>query len=901
MAWIPDRYRELGSLVRGDRVKNDIAEELEHHIEMRTEENMEAGMSREDARAEAMRRFGDLERIRRETEEIDERLERRRRRRDLVGALLRESRLAIRVLLRRPGFTAVALLTLILGIGAVSAIFTVLNGVVLSPLPYPQAEELVWLESRVPGVAPNAVWGLSEAGYFHFQEENRSFAGLGAYRSTSLNLASDNGAARVRAALVSADLLDVLRATPAVGRLIEEADDTPDQPTLAVLGYSFWQRELGGDPDVVGTTVILNAIPHEVIGVMGEGIELPDQRIDVWLPLGMDPARPPVNWHWVQAIARLEPETSPAAAQADVARLTAQFTELFPSAYPESFVRESGFSTSVVPLHTHVVGDVSSALWLLFGAVGLVLLIAGANVTNLFLVRTEGRRRELAIRSALGAEKTHLAWHYLSESLLLCLGAAAGALLLAHGAVKLLLHLAPPGLPRLAELGLGGDAIAFTVLIAIAVGVVLGLVPLVYRLVNYDALREGGRGLTPSPGRNFTRRVIVVAQVAIALVLLTAAGLMLRSFNQLRHVDPGLDPQGVLTMDLTLPYSSYQSYEDVNRFYHDLLVRIEALPGVTEAAATQRLPLADVGGCAAIFIQDDPPEPDEQPPCVGTAQVTPGFFDALGIPVRGEVPTWSDMERRSGGVVVTRALADRLWPGVDALGKGIRGNGWGEPFYRVVGVADDFRSDGLDRPPLQAVFFPMLPLEGANLWSPPHSMSLAVKTTLARPEELTGAIRRVLADLDATVPLASVRTMEEVVERSPTVARASFTMLLLGIAGGMALLLSGVGLYGVIAYSVGQRRTEIGVRVAVGAGAGEVVRMVVRRSLMLSIIGVALGLVAALAVTRVMRSLLFGVTPTDPLALVAAAVLLVLLSLVASLVPARRAVSVDPVEALRVE
>lgn len=903
MGWIPDRYRELRSLLHRDRVKTDVAEELEFHVEMRTQENMDAGMNREDARAEAMRRFGDMERIRHETEDIDDRLRRRRHRRDLIGGFWRETRLAARSLMRRPGFTATALLTLTLGIGAVAAIFTVLEAIVLSPLPYAEPHELVWIESAVPGVGANAVWGLSVAGYFEFKQRNRTFEEIGGFTTTSLNLSGDQGASRVRTAYVTADLLDLLDARPALGQLIEAEHDGPDGPAVAVLGYDFWQQELGGDGNVLGSTVHLHGSAHEVIGVMAEGVHLPDLEIDLWRPLPIDPSAPPVNAHWVSAIGRLRGEASVEAAQADLTHITATFTERFPRAYPESFMRESQFATVVVPLGEHVVGSVTRMLWVLFASVGLVLLIAGANVTNLFLVRTEGRRRELAIRAAMGAHRGHLAWQYMSESLMLTLTAGGIAILLAYGAVRLLVSLAPSGLPRLPELGLDWTTAAFTLGVAVVVGALLGTIPLAYRLVDYSALREGGRGLTASRKRSVTRHAIVIGQVALALVLLTAAGLMLRSFQQLRGVQPGFDPENVLTMEVALPFSGYGSYEEVLDFYRALLTRVEALPGVLEAAATQRLPLEDVGGCAAVFVRDRPPRPDEEQaaPCVGTAQVTPGFFSALGIPVRGEAPTWSDMERRSGTVVVTEALARRLWPGEEAIGKGIRGNGWAEPFYRVAGVAQDFRSDGLDRPPLEGVFFPMLPIEGAPLWSPPRSMDIIVKTATSQPTTLTPAIRRILGELDPTVPLADVETMETVIDTSPSVARASFTMLLLGIAGGMALLLSGVGLYGLIAYTVGQRQREIGVRIAVGAGVDTVVRMVVAQSLRLAVAGVVLGLIGAIVFTRVMQSLLFGVSPTDPITLAAVALVLILLALTASFLPARRAARVDPVEALRVE
>ncbi|NIR46295.1 MAG: ABC transporter permease [Gemmatimonadetes bacterium] len=899
--WIPDRYRELRSLVKRDSIDEDVGEELEHHIAMRTEENIAAGMSPEEARAAALRRFGDVERFRRETREIDRRMRRRRWRGATWQALGRELRQSLRLLRRHPSFAAIAGLTLALGIGAFTSIFAVLDSVVLRPLPYPDSERLVWLDSPVPGVAPEAVWGLSVAGYFYLKDENRTFGALGAYSRTRTNLAGVGGVARVDVAAVTAGVLDALRARPQLGRSIVDEDDDPGAERVAVLAHEFWTREYGADPEVLGRTIELDAVAYRVVGVMEPGFRLLDDPFDAWIPLQLDRDARPVNAHWLSGVGRLRDGVSLEEAQADLARLTGQFSEVFPGAYQESFMRGAGFTTRVTPLRARVVGDIDRVLWILFASVGLVLLIAGANVTNLFLVRSETRRRELALRSALGAERLHIAWHYFTESLVLCLGAGVLAFGLAYGALELLLALAPPELPRLTEIELDPRAILFSGGVALGAAAFLALFPLGRRL-DYEALRESGRGMTASRRRHAIRHGIVVGQIALALVLLVAAGLMLRSFQRLREVNPGFEAANVLTFEVALPTARYGSYEEVVGFYRALLAGIEGLPGVRQAGATEALPLQDRHACALVFVEERPPEPDKKYPCIPKALVSPGYFGALGIPLlTGRELEWGDVERRTGAVVVTRALADRMWPGADPLGKGIRPNGWGEPFYRVVGVTDDLRADGFDRPPIEAVYFPPLPLEGAPLWSPPRRMAVAVKTQTANPTSLTPAIRRVLAELDPDVPLANLKTMGRVVSDSPSMLRTSFLMSLLGIAGGLALTLSVVGLYGVVSYVVRQREGEIGVRMALGARVEQVVGMILKGSLRLALIGVALGVLAALALSRLLSSLLFDVSPTDPVTLIGVSLLLLALSLAASYKPASRAARVDPTETLRVE
>ncbi|MCP3141579.1 ABC transporter permease [Pyxidicoccus xibeiensis] len=901
MAWMVDRYRALRSLLRREHLEDDVAEELEFHLAMRTEEYVARGMTPEAAREEALRRFGSVDAYRRQTHMIDEGLAREQRRMELWDMVRRETRQALRSLARSPAFAVMAVLTLALGLGATTALYSVVDAVVLRPLPYAAPEQLVWLDSPVPGVGPEARWGLSEAGYFHFAREAHGLSALGVFSFESGSLATDEGAARVDTAWVSASMMDVLRARPALGRLLPTDGDLPGAPRIAVLGYDFWVRQYGADPRVLGMKVRLDGVPTEVVGVMAPGLHLPDDTVDLWAPLMLDPSRPPENSHWLQAVGRLRDGVTVAQAQAELTALTARLPALFPGAYSEDFMRERGFSTAVTPLARHVVGDVDRVLWFLLGSVALVLLIACANVANLFLVRAEARRRELAVRSALGAARGDLAWHALTESLLLCLLAGGLGLSLAWGALRLMLALAPPGLPRLEEVGLGVPGVAFAAVLSVAAGLVFGLFPLTQAGRGLAALRESGRGLTSSRRRNLVRGGIVVGQVGLAVVLLAAAGLMLRSYWTLYNVDPGFQPGQALTFDLVLPETRYPSSDEVNRFHRELLARLEALPGVSSVGAASRLPLRNFSGCAVLFTEGGA-QPSAEPPCLPVMRTAPGYFESLGIPLRqGRELTWEDLDRKADGVVVTNALAERLWPGEAALGKGIRGNGHGPPYYRVIGVTGELRAHGLDKPPSEAVFFPLAQAEGLPLWGPARSLSVVVRTATTRPESLAPAVRDIMKELDPSVPLANVETLERVVAKSPSVARASFTLFLLGIAGGMALLLSVVGLYGVISFIVGQRRGELGIRMALGARAAQVAGLVVFQALRFAALGIVLGLAGTLAMSQVLGALLFEVSPTDPVVLAAVCALLVALAVLASYGPARRAARVDPAEVLRSE
>jgi predicted permease len=810
---------------------------------------------------------------------------------------MNDLRYAARQFGRRPGFTATAVLTLALGIGATTALYTVVRSIVLSPLPYDTPEALVALNSPVPRLAPEAVWGLSEAGYFFLRGESRTITELGAYTTSRLNLSGDHGASRVAAALVSRSLLDVVRARPALGRFFTADEDRPGGPAVAVLGYDFWRRAFGADASVIGSTVQIQSVSREVIGVMAPDLHLPDHPVDVWLPLQLDPLRAPVNAHWIGAIGRLEAGVTPDVAQDELTRLTARLPEVLPQAYYPGFMERYGFTTRVRPLRDEVLGDIGRTLVILLAAVSLVLVIAAVNVANLFMIRTELRRGELAVRTALGASRAALLRQGLAEGLLTAFAAGAVGVALADAGVRLLLVLSPPDLPRLREVGMGWNSLVFAVVVSVGAGVAVGVLPLLRARLSFAALRSAATPLSAS-GQHAARRTLVVTQIAMALVLLAAAGLMFRSLDRLRAVRPGIEPAQATTFELNLPAARYQDYDAVLRFYRTLIERVEALPGVV-AAAGGPVPLQDFGGCALVFVEDQPVVEDERPRCVNVQLTTPGYFRTLGTPLRGRAPAWSETEAGAAGAVVTTALARRLWPGEDPIGKGIRGNGWAQPFYRVVGVTGELRANGLDEPPTEAVFFPMKPVPGAPLWSPPRSLALIVRTSGANPAELAGSIRRAVSALDPTVPLDGVASLEQVVARS--MARRSLVMLLLGVAGSMALVLSVVGLYGVVAYVVSRRTAEIGLRMALGAQARSVAVLVVRDALLLCAAGVALGLAGAFASTRALRALLFDVSPTDGLTFVAVTLLLLVVTACASALPARRAARTAPMAALRHE
>jgi predicted permease len=896
----PKLRRAFRLLVSPDRIRDDIDAELRFHIEGRIEDLMGRGLSHAEAEREVNARFGSIDVYREETRAIDERTIHEERRMELLDTIGRETRQALRALARSRGFTFIAILTLALGIGATTAVYTLLDRVVLDPLPYPHADRLVQVGSLVSGKTVTGEWGVSAGGYFYYLDHNRTFDALGAFARHDLSMVAGGRAERVRAALVTASIGKVLGTHASLGRSINADDDRPGVARVAVLSHAYWVTRFGGDPEVVGQSISIEGSPVEVVGVLAADENLPAIGAapdpDLWLPLRLDPAATPVNDHGLRAIGRLRDGTTIEAARADLASLTARFPEELPTAYSPGFMRDYHFTANVTPLRDAVVGDTSRTLWMILGAVALVLVIACANVANLFLVRLEGRRREMAVRTALGANRTHLAWHYLTESVLLAVAAGALGVAFSWGAIRLLVTLAPTSIPRLAEIHLGWSSIVFAAVISLGTGVIFGLIPLWHSGVDVVTLRENARGMTASRGRHTVRGTLVVAQVALAVVLLAAAGVMLRSFERLRSVRPGFDATGVIALDISLPYARYSDYESTSAFYRELQARVAALPAVEAVGATRALPLDGGGPCAVLFAKGATAPNKGAAPCIRYTYVTPGYFQTMGIALHGTPSAWNDVDGKHAGVVVSGSLADRFWPGEDPVGREIKG-GSGEAYFQVAAATGDVRIDDLRTPAPEIVYFPIVPAQGTALWGIASSMTLVVRVKSADPLALVPSIRRTLAAIDPSVPIANARSMSDVVAKS--MARLSFTMLLLGVAGAMALVLSAVGLYGVISYVVGERRGEIGVRMALGARAGEVGGMIMLQSVRLAAIGVVIGLAGAIAATRVLGSLLFEVSPTDPLTLAAVGIFLVLLAALASYAPARRAARVDPIEVLR--
>jgi putative ABC transport system permease protein len=891
-----------------ERMRSDVDSELSFHLEGRIEELVASGMSRPDAELEAKRRFGNRELVEAEMEQIDFTAHRRRELREHLDNLRRNSVFALRQFRRSPGFAFVVTLTLALGIGATTAIYTVLDSVVLRPLPYSGADQLVSVlhPATVPGNGESK-WGMSAGGYFAFRNESHSFEDLGGYSTGSMSLVSGPDAELVRQAEITASVFSTLRAHAVVGRLIDPDEDKPGAPHVVVLSYEYWQRRFGGDRGAVGTLLQTGDGPLEIIGVAERGLTLPKPGpfastsdlagfgVDIWTPLQLNPNGPFYNSHQYSGIGRLKAGVTADAAQRDLSAIMNDFPSKIPNAYTAEFLKKYNFRTAVVPLRDEVLGaKLAGALWLLFGSVALVLCIACANVANLFLVRMETRRRESAIRTALGADRAQMAMHFLAESMMLALCAGAGGLILAEVGLRAILRIAPTDIPRLATVSIGGSSVVFAFGLSAAAGIIFGLLPLARTGVDLATLREGARGLTASATQRIVRGGLVIGQVALALVLLAAGGLMLRSFANLRAVKPGLDATGVLTFSTVLD-GALKSEAELVAFLPQFQLRLAALPGVVQVGAASSLPLQDYGsGCTVVLREGQSIDGVRTGACIATPGAIPGFFESLGIRVErgGRTPLWTDMDvsgKTATVAVITRALANDLWPKEDPIGKGIfigdRHNM--RLAYTVIGVIPELRAKGLDQAPIEAVF-------SADPMSEPV---WAMKVASGDAMQLLPSVRAILHELAPRAPLVNPRVMTEVVERST--ARTSFVMTLLLIAATSALLLSAVGIYGVISYLVTQRRTEIGVRVALGARAPQVASLVVGQTMRLAGAGVVIGLAVSIAGMRLLKSLLFEVSPTDPIVLAGTSAVLIVIAAAASLVPTQRAAKIDPVEAMR--
>ncbi|HSM60535.1 MAG TPA: ABC transporter permease, partial [Longimicrobiales bacterium] len=675
-------------------------------------------------------------------------------------------------------------------------------------------------------------------------------------------------------------------------------DDRPGAEPVAVLSHAVWEQSFGSDPAVVGSLQELDGVRRRVVGVMPPGFSFPEGA-SVWVPLEIDPVEPdPGAFSWL-GIGRLRPGETPASAQADMAELLRRFAEANPDELSPEVLEQAGLVPDARPLKELYVQDMARALWVLLGTVGFVLLIAVANVANLFLVRAEARMREQAVRTALGASRRDMVRLYLAESVALATGGGILGLGLATAGVRGLLAIAPVAVPRSTEIGIDGSVLAFTAVVSVLSGLLFGLFPVLgyARDDLSSALREGGRSATAGRKRHRARGALVVSQIALALVLLVGSGLMARSFLALRSVDPGFDAQGRLAFRVSLPSAEYPDAEAGALLHARLLERMAAVPGVESVALASALPLEETKNASPMESEDRPIPENELGPVIDRRLVSPGYFGTMGIGLEGRELTREDRADGTRAVVVSRALARLLWPGESALGRRLRPQGVEDGWWEVVGVADDVHFESLGAEPAPLLYVPMVSGHTAEP-TPSRSFQVVLKVA-GNPVSFTAAAAEALGEVDPRLPMVEPRAVEGIVRDA--MAATSFTVVLLGIAAAIALVLGTVGIYGVISYVVSRRTAEIGVRMALGAPAARVLREVVGQGATLASAGIAVGLLGAWGVSRVLSSLLYGVTATDPLTFAGTAALLVLVALLASWIPARRASRIDPVEALRAE
>jgi putative ABC transport system permease protein len=801
----------------------------------------------------------------------------------------RELRFAARALARHPAYAAVAAVTLSLGIGATVAIFSLVNAVLLRPLPYPDADRIVTIRHHAPGI--NLPELHNSPGMLDlYRESSRSLTPIAGYEGRSHNLTGSGLPERVLAVAVTPEFFGALAVRPALGRIFEERDAQENSPPVGILTHGLWQSRFGADPNVVGTRVQLDGRSMEVVGVMPRDFMFPNAETRLLVPLWLDPRRG-FGTFGTRTVARLAPAVSLEEARAEITALQRRIPIRFPDVTQDSLDR-FGWAVTLEPLRDSIVNDIAAPLWILFGSVAIVLLIAGANVANLFLVRAESRQRELAVRAALGGSRMRIASGFLAESVLLAaMGGLVGAVLAAFG-VRLLVAYGPAQLPRLHEISVDASSIGFAIVVSLVVGLALGLVtvPGLTHRSFAQALRDGGRATTAGRQRHRVRHLLIAGQVAMAVVLLVGSGLMLRSIARLSAVDPGFRVDGVLTAGVSLGRDADRARITV--FSQRVLEEIAGLPGVTSVGVSNSLPIEATMNGSSFAIESRPRAEDAIPPVTMYQVVTDGYFETLGLAIRaGRAPTNADAMPGRSVAWVNETFARRYLDN-RAVGERIRLEKY---WLDIVGVVSDARTFGL-REEIQPVAY--LPL-GTPVTTVGLDVLHLVIGTAATAASVAPGLRPALDRVDASVPLIRIRTMEDIV--SSSLAETAFTMVLLVIAASVALILGVVGLYGVISYVVKQRTAEIGIRLAIGAQPDHVRRLVLRQGLSVALVGVAIGLVAAALVSRFMRSLVFEISTRDPITFAGVALVLTAVSALATYLPARRAASIDPLQALREE
>ncbi len=873
---MPNRLFSLfRNLLRRRQVEQELADEVTAYVDLATERHVRNGLGAQEARRAALVELGGAEQVKEEV--------RANRAGFAIETFFQDLRYGFRSLRKKPGFTITAVIALALGIGANSAIFSVINGVLLRSLEYrnPEGIVMVWERSLRGGRSQNSV---SPANFLEWKKQSVSFEQIAASWDTRANLTSGGEPEEIQVQRVSADFFAVLGVPLELGRSFVREEETFGAEPVVIIGHDLWQRRFAGNPAIVGQTVAIGGRNCTVVGVMPAGFHFLNTQTKAWLPLQLDPT---TDWRksgrFLRSVARLKPGVALQQAQAELDAIGKQLE----AAYPDY---NKGWGVNLVPIHEQIVGDIRPVLLILLAAVAFVLLIACANVANLLLSRAAARQKELALRAALGAGRMRLIRQMLTESVLLAFLGGLFGILLAFWGIRLLVAFAPDNIPRLHEIAIDPRVLAFTFAVSLLTGLVFGLIPALQssRPDLNDALKEGARG--SSGGHRVVRNIFVVAEMALALVLLIGAGLMLRSFSQLNQVKTGFDVDNVLTMRVQLPSAKYGEPLQRADFFKRAEERLAALPGVKSVGAISYLPLTGVATSTSFNLASKP-LPISESPGTEVRPITPGYFAAMGIPLlKGRA-----FDERDGAnsrvVIINETLARKFFPGQNPIGQQLIVSWKPQVTDEVIGVVGDIKETALEKEPNPAIYWP-------HSREPYPFMNFVIRAAI-EPTALTAAAAREIHALDPDQPIADVRTLDAVVAKS--IARPRFNALLLSIFAGVALVLASVGIYGVMNYSASQRTQEIGIRMALGAKPGDILRLVVGHGMKLTAAGIAIGLTASLALTRVISNLLFGVTATDLPTFLGVSALLTAVALLANYFPARRATRVNPVVALRYE
>jgi predicted permease len=894
----------LRQLFSRRRIYRDLSEEIQSHLDEKVEELVAEGMAAEEASFSARREFGNVGLIEEDCREVWVW--------PTVEDVLVDIRYGLRALRRSPVFTAVALLTIAIGIAANAAVFSVVNSVLLKPLNYPKSEELVALHQVAPGAEGLADFEngllLSPSMYFTYADHNQTFQSLGVWITGAANVTGLAEPEQVRTVAVSDGVLQTFSVPPAVGRWFSQIDQEANGPGRVMLSYGYWQRRFGGDRTVIGRNILVDSQSREIVGVMPQEFRFVDSDFDLAVPLALNRGKVILAGFGFQGIARLKPGATIAQANADLARMLPIWMDSWsngPGSNPHIY--ETWRITPMIrPLKQQVIGNAGELLWVVMGTIGVVMLIACANVTNLLLVRFAARQQELAVRTALGAGRARIVRGLLVESVMLGIMGGFVGVGLAYAGVSFLVAIGPSNLPRLNEVSIDARALAFTFVLSGLSGLLFGLIPaLKYSGARTgSALVSGGRTVSVSRERHRARNLLVIGQVAMALVLLMSAGLMIRTFGALRKVDPGFgDPQHLQAVRISIPELLIAEPERVTRTQNAILDKMAAIPGVKSVGFVSEMPMEGFdSGWDEIFAEDKVYADNTIPPLRLYKHISPSLLQTAGTKlVAGREMTWSEVYGLRPVVMVSENLAREMW-GTPSAAIGKRMREFPKmPWHEVVGVIQDVREKGVQDTAPEIVYWPPL-MENAFGPGPAQAIrtvTFVIRSDRAGTESFLTEVRAAVQSVNSDLPLASVRTMQEVYDKS--VARTSFTLVMLGIAGAMALVLGIIGIYGVMSYTVSQRKREIGIRLALGAQGGDVLRMVLKQGTKLAMVGVVIGIGAAFALTRLMTNLLFGVTAHDPMTFVAVAILLILVVLLACYIPARRATLIDPSVALRYE